>query len=115
MRSALFLLLLPLLAVRPLSAAAQQAHARVSPILVNPSSQAIGPTLRLSSERVDQSTITREDRTLLAGSELRTGQDQAVATVRTQRAETDDTGRIRARATAEQDRERHRRVAAVSE
>ncbi|MBQ7251667.1 MAG: hypothetical protein IJS32_03590 [Kiritimatiellae bacterium] len=115
MRSAFFLLLLPLLALRPLSAAAQRAHARVSPILVNPSSEAIGPTLRLSAERVDQSTITREDRAMRAGRDLRTGQDQAVATVRRQEAQTDETGRILARATAEEDRERHRRVAAVTQ
>lgn len=112
----LFLLVALLGIARPTAADAQQAHARVSPLIVNPSSEAVGPTLRLSGERVDLTTITREDRSMRAGRELRTGQDQAVATVRRQRQATEDeTGRILARATAEQDRERHRRVAAVSE
>lgn len=111
----LFLLIALLGSARPTAADAQQAHARVSPLIVNPSAEAVGPALRLSGERLDQTTITREDRAMQAGRDLRTGRDQAVAAVRRQQAVEDDTGRVLARATAEADRERHRRVAAVSD
>jgi hypothetical protein len=58
----------------PVTARAQQAQSRLTPLIVNPSAEALGPTLRLSHERVDLSTITREDRTLRVGSELSQGE-----------------------------------------
>jgi len=116
MRSVALSLLAFLLLAAALPAAGQQAHSRVSPLIVNPGSEAVGSVLRLADERVDAATITRKDRTIRQGSDLRTGQDQAVTRIQAAReTPVDDTGRVLARATAEQDRERHRRVAAVSD
>ena len=61
----------------PSAARAQQAQSRLSPLIVNPSAEAIGPTQLMSDERVDLSTITREDRTLRVGRELSQGESVA--------------------------------------
>ena len=57
-----------------------QSQSKLSPLIRNPSASALGPTQRLNSERVDLSTVTREDRDMLQGSEMRMG--ESVTTVR---------------------------------
>ena len=57
-----------------------QSPSKLSPLIRNPSASALGPTQRLNRERVDLSTITREDRDMLQGTEQRMG--ESVTTVR---------------------------------
>lgn len=67
-----------LLMAFPLLSPAQSS--KLSPLIRNPSASALGPTQRLNHERVDLSTITREDRDMLQGTEQRMG--ESVTTVR---------------------------------
>jgi hypothetical protein len=67
-----------LLAFSPLAPA--QSSSKLSPLIRNPSASALGPTQRLNHERIDLSTITREDRDMLQGTEQRMG--ESVTTVR---------------------------------
>lgn len=67
-----------LLLAFPLVAPAQSS--KLSPLIRNPSGSALGPTQRLNRERLDLSTVTREDRDILQGTEQRMG--ESVTTVR---------------------------------
>lgn len=69
--------------------------------------------MRLKDERVDLSTITREDRTLRVGRDLTVG--ESVTSIRTVRDPTiSDTARQRReQAIREQDDSRHKREAAI--
>ena len=97
----------------PAPASAQKSKSRLSPLIVNPSSEAIGPTMLMKDERVDLSTITREDRTLRVGRELVQG--ESVTTIRTVRDKPiSDTSRQRHEAVIrEQDDNRHKREAVL--
>ena len=57
-----------------------QSSSKLSPLIRNPSASALGPTQRLTHERLDLSTITREDREMRQGAEQRMG--ESVTTVR---------------------------------
>ncbi len=70
---------LPLTFLLPLPSPAQS-PSKLSPVLRNVSASPLGPSQRLSRERVDLSTITREDRDILQGSEQRMG--ESVTTLR---------------------------------
>ena len=107
------LLLAAAIALAPSSASAQRSKSRLSPLVVNPSAESIGPSLLMKGERVDLSTITREDRTLRVGRELVQG--ESVTTIRTVRDQTtSDTSRQRHEsAIREQDDTRHKREAAI--
>ena len=97
----------------PAPASAQKSKSRLTPLIVNPSSEAIGHTMLMKDERVDLSTITREDRTLRVGRELVQG--ESVTTIRTVRDKPiSDTSRQRHEAVIrEQDDNRHKREAAI--
>lgn len=97
----------------PAPASAQKSKSRLSPLIVNPSSEAIGPTMLMKDERVDLSTITREDRSLRVGRELIQG--ESVTTIRTVRDKPiSDTSRQRHEAIIrEQDDSRHKREAVL--
>ena len=99
----------------PAAASAQKSKSRLSPLIVNPSSEAIGPTMLMKDERVDLSTITREDRTLRVGRELVQG--ESVTSIRTVRDKpAADTSRQRREAAIrEQDDTRHKREAAIDD
>ncbi len=101
------------IALAPSSASAQRSTSRLSPLVVHPSAEAIGPSMLMKDERVDLSTITREDRSLRVGRELVQG--ESVATIRTIRDKTtSDTSRQRHEAAIrEQDDTRHKREAAI--
>ena len=87
---------------------------KLSPLIVNAAAQDLGPTQRLNRERVDSATMTREDPSMLAGREERQG--ESVTTLRRQKdVPVESSLRIRARATAEQDKERQKRVIAISD
>ena len=97
----------------PSAASAQRSKSRLSPLIVNPSAEALGSTMRLKDERVDLSTITREDRSLRVGRELIQG--ESVTTLRTVRDKPiSDTSRQRHEAIIrEQDDSRHKREAVL--
>ena len=107
------LLLAAAIALAPASATAQRSKSRLSPLIVNPSAEALGSTMRLKDERVDLSTITREDRSLRVGRELIQG--ESVTTIRTVRDKPiSDTSRQRREAIIrEQDDSRHKREAVL--
>ena len=107
------MLLAAVAALVPAPACAQRAQSRLAPLIVNPSAEAIGPSMRMTDERVDLSTITREDRSLRIGRELVQG--ESVTTIRTVRDKpTSDTSRQRHEsAIREQDDTRHKREAAI--
>lgn len=107
------MLLAAVAALVPAPACAQRAQSRLAPLIVNPSAEAIGPSMRMKDERVDLSTITREDRSLRIGRELVQG--ESVTTIRTVRDKpTSDTSRQRHEsAIREQDDTRHKREAAI--
>ncbi len=107
------MLLAAVAALVPAPACAQRAQSRLAPLIVNPSAEAIGPSMLMKDERVDLSTITREDRTLRVGRELVQG--ESVTTIRTVRDQpTSDTSRQRHEsAIREQDDTRHKREAAI--
>lgn len=107
------MLLAAVAALVPAPACAQRAQSRLAPLIVNPSAEAIGPSMRMQDERVDLSTITREDRSLRIGRELVQG--ESVTTIRTVRDKpTSDTSRQRHEsAIREQDDTRHKREAAI--
>ncbi|MBR3581901.1 MAG: hypothetical protein IKO01_00485 [Kiritimatiellae bacterium] len=107
------MLLAAVAALVPAPACAQRAQSRLAPLIVNPSAEAIGPSMRMKDERVDLSTITREDRSLRIGRELVQG--ESVTTIRTVRDQpTSDTSRQRHEsAIREQDDTRHKREAAI--
>lgn len=65
--SGLLLLAFPLLSPA-------QSSSKLSPLIRNPSASALGPTQRLDHERLDLSTITREDREMRKGTEQRMGE-----------------------------------------
>lgn len=62
------------------AAAPAQSPSKLSPLIRNPSATSLGPTQRMSRERIDLSTVTREDRDILQGREQRMG--ESVTTVR---------------------------------
>lgn len=97
----------------PSPASAQRSKSRLSPLIVNPSAEALGSTMRMKDERVDLSTITREDRSLRVGRELIQG--ESVTTIRTVRDKPiSDTSRQRHEAIIrEQDDSRHKREAVL--
>ena len=97
----------------PAPASAQKSKSRLSPLIVNPSAEALGSTMRMKDERVDLSTITREDRSLRVGRELIQG--ESVTTIRTVRDKPiSDTSRQRREAIIrEQDDSRHKREAVL--
>ena len=97
----------------PLPASAQKQQSRLTPLVVNPGAESLGSSMRLKDERVDLSTITREDRTLRVGRELVQG--ESVTTIRTVRdTSSPDTSRQRREAVIrEQDDTRHKREAAI--
>ena len=97
----------------PTPASAQTSKSRLSPLIVNPSAESLGSSMLLKDERVDLSTITREDRTLKVGRELVQG--ESVTTIRTVRdTPISDTSRQRHEAVIrEQDDNRHKREAAI--
>lgn len=107
------LLLAAAIALAPTSATAQRSKSRLSPLIVNPSAEALGSTMRMKDERVDLSTITREDRSLRVGRELIQG--ESVTTIRTVRDKPiSDTSRQRHEAIIrEQDDSRHKREAVL--
>lgn len=107
------MLLAAVAALVPAPACAQRAQSRLAPLIVNPSAEAIGPSMRMKDERVDLSTITREDRSLRIGRELVQG--ESVTTIRTVRDQPiSDTSRQRHEsAIREQDDTRHKREAAI--
>ena len=107
------LLLAAAIALAPASATAQRSKSRLSPLIVNPSAEALGSTMRMKDERVDLSTITREDRSLRVGRELIQG--ESVTTIRTVRDKPiSDTSRQRREAIIrEQDDSRHKREAVL--
>ena len=107
------MLLAAVAALVPAPACAQRAQSRLAPLIVNPSAEAIGPSMRMKDERVDLSPITREDRSLRIGRELVQG--ESVTTIRTVRDKpTSDTSRQRHEsAIREQDDTRHKREAAI--
>ena len=107
------LLLAAAIALAPASATAQRSKSRLSPLIVNPSAEALGSTMRMKDERVDLSTITREDRSLRVGRELIQG--ESVTTIRTVRDKPiSDTARQRREAIIrEQDDSRHKREAVL--
>lgn len=97
----------------PLQASAQKAQSRLAPLIVHPSAEPIGPSLRLKDERVDLSTITREDRSMRVGRELVQG--ESVTTVR--RQSSSSSGNIererRQKVIREQDDLRHKRLSVI--
>ena len=99
----------------PLPASAQKQQSRLTPLVVNPGAESLGSSMRLKDERVDLSTITREDRTLRVGRELVQG--ESVTTIRTVRDKPiSDTSRQRHEAVIrEQDDTRHKREAAIDD
>ena len=99
----------------PAAASAQQAQSRLSPLIVNPSAEAIGPTQRLSDERVDLSTITREDTTLRVGRELSMGESVARLSQVRETPTVDTSRQRREQAIREQDDTRHKREAAIED
>ena len=99
----------------PVAASAQQAQSRLSPLIVNPSAEAIGPTQLLSDERVDLSTITREDRTLRVGRELSMGESVAQLSQVREPPTVDTSRQRREQAIREQDDTRHKREAAIED
>ncbi len=107
------LLLAAAIALAPASATAQRSKSRLSPLIVNPSAEALGSTMQMKDERVDLSTITREDRSLRVGRELIQG--ESVTTLRTVRDKPiSDTSRQRHEAIIrEQDDSRHKREAVL--
>ena len=107
------LLLAAAIALAPATATAQRSKSRLSPLIVNPSAEALGSTMRMKDERVDLSTITREDRSLRVGRELIQG--ESVTTIRTVRDKPiSDTARQRREAIIrEQDDSRHKREAVL--
>ena len=97
----------------PSSAVAQKTQSRVTPLIVHPSAEPIGASLLLSHERLDLSTITREDRTLRVGREL--AQGESVTRLRMQKDRiSPDTERERRQAVIrEQDNLRHKRISVI--
>ena len=104
-----------LVLIGSLPAAAQQQSGRLTPLVRNATGDRIGPTQRLSHERVDLSTITREDSALLAGQDLRQGESVAAVRPQKQTPSASDATVRRARAIAEQDDTRQKRLAAISD
>ena len=108
-------LLLPAAAATffPAPASAQKSKSRLTPLVVNPGAESIGSTMLLKDERVDLSTITRDDRTLRVGRELVQG--ESVTSIHTVRdTPVSDTSRQRREAAIrEQDDTRHKREAAI--
>lgn len=104
------------LLLSPAAARAQQAQSRLTPLITHPSAEVIGPTQRLSGERVDLSTITREDSSMLVGNELAQGESVArLRQVRDTSPAADTSRQRRERAIREQDDTRHKREAAIED
>lgn len=104
------------LLLAPATAHAQQAQSRLTPLISHPSAEVIGPTQRLSDERVDLSTITREDTSLRIGNELAQGESVArLRQVRDTSSTVDTSRQRRAQAIREQDDTRHKREAAIED
>ena len=92
-------------------AAPAQSPSRLSPVIRNAGASSLGATQRLSHERVDLSTITREDRNMLQGSEQRMG--ESVTTLRRFREGPTRETVAPARPTVDLDREKVRRDVAI--
>ena len=88
-----------------------QSPSKLSPLIRNPSATALGPTQRLSRERIDLSTVTREDRDILQGREQRMG--ESVTTVRRFREGSVKPTVTPTRPQLDLDREKVRRTVAV--
>ena len=101
---------IPLAFLLPLLSPAQS-PSKLSPVLRNSSASPLGPTQRLSRERVDLSTITREDRDILQGSEQRLG--ESVTTLRRFRETSSPKIDVPVRPKVDLDREKVRRTVAV--
>lgn len=97
----------------PSPAVAQKAKSRVTPLIVHPSAEPIGSSLRMSHERLDLSTITREDTSMKVGRELTQG--ESVTKLRMQKDRiTPDAERERRQAVIrEQDDLRHKRISVI--
>lgn len=97
----------------PFQASAQKAQSRLKPLIAHPSAEPIGPSLRLNDERIDLSTITREDKSLRVGRELVQG--ETITTVR--RKSSSGSGNIererRQKVIREQDELRHKRLSVI--
>jgi hypothetical protein len=92
----------------PSMASAQRAQSRLTPLIAHPSAEPIGPSLRLRDERLDLSTITREDTSLQVGREL--AQGETVTTVRRQRATPDPVRERRQQVIRDLDNISHKRL-----
>lgn len=96
----------------PLRASAQKAQSRLTPLIVHPSAEPIGSSLRLRDERVDLSTITREDTSMRVGREL--AQGESVTTIRQQTTPIADPIRERRQQVIrEEDDLRHKRITVI--
>ena len=97
----------------PGEARAQRAQSRLTPLIVHPSGESLGASLRLSHERLDLSTITREDTSMRVGRELAVG--ESVTTLRKQKPSGDSpTDRERReKVIREQDDLRHKRLTVI--
>lgn len=97
----------------PSPAAAQQAQSRLTPLIAHPSGAAIGPTLRMTHERIGLSTITREDTSLSVGSELLQGESVISIRPRTPAATAEAVRQIRQQAIRQDDEYRHKRTTSL--
>lgn len=97
----------------PTPVRAQRAQSRLTPIIVHPGAESLGSSLRLSHERLDLSTITREDTSLRVGRELVQG--ESVGTLRLQKAPgaTPTERERRQQVIREQDDLRHKRMSVI--
>ena len=105
--------MVPAFLFAPVRVSAQRAQSRLTPLIVHPSAEPIGSSLRMSHERVDLSTITREDTSMRIGREL--AQGESVTTIRHQSSPTrSDTARERRQQVIrEQDDLRHKRITVI--
>lgn len=97
----------------PTQASAQRAQSRLTPLIVHPSAEPIGSSLRLRNERLDLSIITREDTSLQVGRELVQG--ESVTTLRKQKAPSaaPTERERRQQVIREQDDLRHKRITVI--
>ena len=120
-RNAIFPCVLPLAAALavaglllvPGQVRAQRAQSRLTPLIVHPGGEPLGSSLRLGDERLDLSTITREDSSMRVGRELVQG--ESVTTLRSQKAtsSSDAARERREQVIHEQDELRHKRITVI--
>lgn len=94
----------------PFPAAAQQTQSRLTPLVAHPSGTSVGPSLRLSGERVGLSTITAEDSSLRVGSELLQGESVVTLRSRPSPAVSDAVLQRRQQAIRQDEEYRHKRT-----